>query len=84
MDKLILLFKDLGVTQPSIMVADAYFGSWIRTIRPGIPPSEQIVSMALRHRLPEFLAGAGNTSALAKFISERLDLERVEGLRLAA
>ena len=62
----------------------SYFGSWIRTIRPGIPPSEQIVSMALRHRLPEFLAGASNASALAKFISERLDLERVEGLRLAA
>jgi len=62
----------------------SYFGSWIRTIRPGIPPSEQIVSMALRHGLPEFLAGASNTSALAKFINERLDLDRAEGLRLVA
>ena len=76
------LLQILSVLHPQIVWS--YFGSWIRTIRPGIPPSEQIVSMALRHRLPEFLAGAGNTSALAKFISERLDLERVEGLRLAA
>ncbi len=62
----------------------SYFDSRIRTIRPRIPPSEQIVAMALRHRLPEFLAGANNTSALAKFISERLDFDRAEGLRLAA
>ena len=40
--------------------------------------------MALRHRLPDFLAGASNTSALAKFLSERLDLNRAGGLRLAA
>ncbi len=58
-------------------------GSWIRAIRP-CPPSELIVSMALRHRLPEFLAGASNASALAKFLSERLGLDRGEGPRLAA
>lgn len=60
------------------------FGSWIRTIRPGIPPSEQVVGMALRHSLPEFLAGSEHISALAKFINDRLDLQRAEGLRLAA
>jgi hypothetical protein len=60
------------------------FGSWIRTIRPGIPPSEQVVSLALRHCLPEFLAAGDKTSALAKFINDRLDLNRAEGLRLAA
>ena len=60
------------------------FGSWIRTLRPGIPPSEQVVAMALRHSLPEFLAGGEKTSALAKFINDRLDLDRAEGLRLAA
>jgi hypothetical protein len=60
------------------------FGSWIRTIRSGIPPSEQVVGLALRHSLPEFLAADDNTSALAKFINERLDLDRAEGLRLAA
>jgi hypothetical protein len=76
------MLQILSVLHPQLVWS--YFGSWIRTIRPGIPPSEQIVSMALRHRLPEFLAGATNTSALAKFISERLDLDRAEGLRLAA
>jgi hypothetical protein len=60
------------------------FGSWIRTIRPGIPPSEQVAGLALRHSLPEFLAAGDKTSALAIFINERLDLDRAEGLRLAA
>jgi hypothetical protein len=60
------------------------FGSWIRTLRPGIPPSEQVVGLALRHSLPEFLAASHNTSSLAKFINDRLDLNRAEGLRLAA
>ncbi|VAW79739.1 hypothetical protein MNBD_GAMMA13-471, partial [hydrothermal vent metagenome] len=31
------------------------FGSWLRTIRPGIAPSERVVSMALRNSFPEFL-----------------------------
>jgi len=76
------LLQILSVLHPQLVWS--YFGSWIRTIRHGIPPSEQIVSMALRHGLPEFLAGTSNTSALAKFINERLDLDRAEGLRLAA
>ena len=60
------------------------FGSWIRTIRSGIPPSEQVVGMALRHSLPEFLAASDTPSDLAKFINDRLDLNRAEGLRLDA
>ena len=31
------------------------FGSWLRTIRPGIPPSEFVVAGALRRMLPDFL-----------------------------
>src|SRR5450755_2327851 len=31
------------------------FGSWLRTIRPGVAPSEFVVAGALRHTLPEFL-----------------------------
>ena len=34
------------------------FGSWLRTIRPGIPPSELVVANALRQSLPEFLLNA--------------------------
>jgi len=59
------------------------FGSWIRTIRPGICPSEQVTAIALRHTLAEFLADSGRASILTKFLWERLDLSRREGLRLA-
>ena len=60
------------------------FGSWIRTIRPGLAPSEQGVAVALRNTLPEFLATAAKTSILVKFIRDRLDLSRIEGTSLAA
>jgi hypothetical protein len=60
------------------------FGSWIRTIRPGLAPSELVVAVALRNTLPEFLATAVKTSILVKFIRDRLDLSRTEGTSLAA
>ena len=59
------------------------FGSWIRTIRPGICPSEQVTAYALRNTLPEFLAGSPRDSILTKFLLERIDFNRAEGLRLA-
>ena len=58
------------------------FGSWIRTIRPGVSPSEQVTAVALRHTLVEFLADPGEASIFTKFVQERLDLSRHEGLRL--
>ena len=60
------------------------FGSWLRTIRPGIAPSEGVVSLALRQSLPEFLATNNETNTLAKFIIQNLDLDRAEGWRLAS
>lgn len=60
------------------------FGSWLRTVRPGILPSEQVVAVALRHSLPLFLADSPETNPLAKFIRQRLDLNRAEGLLLVA
>jgi len=60
------------------------FGSWIRTIRPNLAPSEQVVAIALRNSLPEFLATAAKTSILVKFIRDRIDLSRAEGTALAA
>jgi hypothetical protein len=47
------LLQYLAVAFPR-RVWDA-FGSWLRTIQPGIPPSELVVASALRHGLPEFL-----------------------------
>jgi len=60
------------------------FGSWIRTARPGLAPSEQVVANALRNTLPEFLLTAGQPSILVKFTRDRLDLSRSEGINLAA
>ena len=60
------------------------FGSWIRTIRPGLAPSEQVTAIAMRHALPEFIASAAKTSIFVKFLRDRLDLSRSEGINLAA
>ncbi len=61
-----------------------YFGSWIRTIRPGILPSEAIVMGALRNTLPEFLKGSTTEVNLEKFILDKVDLFRSEGQRMVA
>jgi len=60
------------------------FGSWIRTVRPGLAPSELVVAVALRNTFPQFLATAAKTVILVKFIRDRLDLSRAEGTSLAA
>jgi len=60
------------------------FGSWIRTIRPGLAPSEQVTAIALRNTLPELLADSIHTTIFTKFLRDRLDLSRSEGINLAA
>jgi hypothetical protein len=60
------------------------FGSWLCTIRPGIPPSELVMMIALRNSLPDFLLASGPGDLLRKFLRDRLDLSRAEGFRLAA
>jgi len=61
------------------------FGSWIRTIRSSLAPSEQVAAIAMRNALPEFLADVPkNTAILVKFLRDRLDLSRAEGINLAA
>ena len=76
------LLQILSATKPSLVWQS--FGSWIRTVRPGLAPSEQVVAIALRNTLPEFLATAAKPSILVKFIRDRLDLSRTEGTSLAA
>ena len=61
-----------------------HFGSWIRTIRPDILPSELVVSVSLRHSLPLFLADSPDDNILAKFIRQRLDISRYEGAFMAS
>ena len=76
------LLQILSATKSELVVTS--FGSWFRTIRPGLAPSEQIVAIALRNTLPEFLATDPETTTLVKFIRSRLDLSRTEGTRLVA
>ena len=76
------LLHILSATVPQLIWRS--FGSWIRTIRPGLAPSEQVVAIALRNTLPEFLADTAETSILTKFLRERIDLSRAEGIRLVA
>jgi hypothetical protein len=60
------------------------FGSWIRTLRPGLAPSEQVAATALRNTLPDFLADPQTASIFAQFLTDRIDLSRTEGIRLVA
>jgi len=60
------------------------FGSWLRTIRADVPPSERVVALAMRNALPEFLADSPKTNILVKFIRGKIDVDRAEGLRLVS
>ena len=60
------------------------FGSWLRTIRAQVAPSERVVGMALRNSLPEFLLGSGEKHALAEFITDCQDTDLMPKFRLAA
>jgi len=86
-------FIQLGLTAQGIMLALATtvpqlvwksFGSWLRTLRTGIVPSESVVACALRNSLPHFLTDNAVDPDLAKFIQEKLDLENTNARRLAA
>lgn len=48
------------------------------------PPSEAVVSQALRATLPEFLVGAPKTNILANFLLEHIDADRCPDLTVAA
>jgi hypothetical protein len=60
------------------------FGSWLRTIRAGIYPSEQVTALAMRNTLPELLVNSPDDRILINFIRQKIDLDRQEGLRLLA
>lgn len=76
------LLQYLAVVAPKL-VWDS-FGSWLRTIRPGIPPSELVVAIALRQTLPDFLLAFSKSNSLTKFITERQDTQNMRIFRLAS
>jgi hypothetical protein len=52
------------------------FHSYIRTAAPQKPPSEWVVSHALRHSWPQFLAGSPESQTLKKFLAPKISLDR--------
>jgi hypothetical protein len=48
------------------------FHSYIRTASPEKPPSEWVVSHALRHTWPQFLAGSSAAKILKKFLASKI------------
>jgi len=74
------LAQYLSSTFPALVWAS--FGSWLRTIRPEIPPSELVVTTALRQCLPQFLLSSSDCDTLAKFIFEKQDKNQMEFFRL--
>lgn len=76
------IMRALATTVPHLVWAS--FGSWFRTIRPGVCPSEAVVAIALRNTLPHFLADSSPAPDLAKFIQQRLDMSKTNARRLAA
>jgi hypothetical protein len=65
------LLQTLAIQHPRLVWSS--FGSWLRTIRPGIAPSELVTATALRHSLPDFLAHRGEACSFQKFLRERLE-----------
>ena len=61
-----------------------HFGTWIRTIRPDVLPSEMVVSEALKNTLSEFLHHSVIAMPLRKFILDRIDFARADGRRFVA
>lgn len=76
------LLQYLACTMPEIIWKK--FGSWLRTIRQGIPPSEQVTALALKHSLPEFLVDDSTYTIFKKFLIDRIDFNRSDGINLAA
>jgi hypothetical protein len=75
------LLQYLSVAFPALVWNS--FGSWLRTIHSGIPPSELVVANALRQTLPEFLLNNHQRDFIEKFIVERQDPAKMEMFRLS-
>jgi hypothetical protein len=76
------LLQYLAIAAPKLVWSS--FGSWLRTIRPDIPPSEFVVAKALRQTLPESLMRPANSDSLTKFIVKRQDMQNMSIFRWAS
>jgi hypothetical protein len=76
------LLQCLAAANPKLVWG--HFSSWLRTRRSPDCPSEFVVATALRHHLPDFLAAGLSDPNSRKFLRSRLDLDQMQGARLAA
>jgi DDE superfamily endonuclease len=76
------LLQYLSISFPEVIWKS--LGTWLRTIRPGIPPSELVVMSAMRQALPHFLLDFEQDSDFVKFVLQRQDKRRLEMFGLAA
>jgi len=60
-----------------------HFKSWMRTMKPHLPPSEAVVAQALRVNLDGFLAAAPQDHELREFLLLHIDLDRCPAVVLA-
>lgn len=72
----------LATTVPELVFAS--FGSYFRTIRPGIAPSEAMVAISLQNTLPHLFADNFSEPILTKFLRQKLDLSQTKAKGLAA
>jgi len=62
----------------------AQFRSWLRTMNTNNPPSELVVSYALRSSLFEFLANSPKDHKLKKIIAENMTIQQMQDYHMAA
>ena len=77
-----------GMLQYLAMTKEAlvwkHFGTWIRTTRPDVLPSEMIVSEALKNTLSKFLLRGRIAKDWRKFVLDKVDFERPDSSRFVA
>jgi len=76
------ILQYLSLSFPQLVWAS--FGSWNRTQRPGLCPSERVAAIAMSNALPEFLSVSVRQSILSKFLLKKIDFGRIEGVRMVA
>ncbi len=62
----------------------AKFGSWLRTMKTNLIPSEMVTAQALKSSFPEFLLDTSTEPKLKKFILDRAEGDRIPGFRMVA
>lgn len=76
------LMQYLALAHPALVWKS--FGSWLRTMKPNLEPSEMVVGKALSNQLPLFLINLPNDNMLRIFLQDKLAPERCPPLLVAA